>query len=708
MSSIEVRTDDMFKYDALQEPNKTIRLVKIVSTTPQISCQLKAVSLENPPDFIALSYVWGDASVTSLILLNGKSHSVTTNLVNAMRGVYHHCAEGGEGPWLWADAVCIDQANTTEKSHQVPLMGRIYSDAQRVFCWLGDTKEVSEAVEAINRVAGELAKQPSCEGITQQLGTYPHGPEVPEDELAEPESVNLESVRGALKCVCPNEPCSEEAEKVLKASTIGQVITLFALPYWHRLWIFQEVVLARDMMLVCGTTKASWKAVCTVLFWLRAIQVQIPLHDRPQHVHTLEWLSLHSMFKILAWYKIVTAKRLVKIRRWSQECNATVGLFSDVVDILAIQYQATNPKDYVYGLGGVTGSCMGVDYSDSKTVAQTYQDYVAYILLINRAQSETAPNSILTRSGTKYSVAWFFQVAGVGYYWDTFPGLPSWAPNFAGVAREYHHQSRSTTIIAHDSYKSDCDIFEQHRSSLKLVDSVLSCAAVIVGPVVTLGPVVHQGERLIYNNSPEADLWMLWMFDCAVSSADRYSSGREILYDMFKALIHVVNPLDKPIQCEFELFIVELKLVCERRRDMTHSDFYSQLRIPAPATKLVEGNSDWGERWHQQTLEVWSRCEINDLTMIEAYLNVLWTARRSNHQLRMAFTEWGAVGIFPPLLEESDLVCVVDGSHVPVCLRRCGSGYILVGICYVNGLMKGEAGDLVRKGLAKVEDINIV
>lgn len=40
---------------------------------------------------------------------------------------------------LWIDAVCIDQSNRIEKALQIPLMGQIYSNAELVIVWLGET-----------------------------------------------------------------------------------------------------------------------------------------------------------------------------------------------------------------------------------------------------------------------------------------------------------------------------------------------------------------------------------------------------------------------------------------------------------------------------------------------------------------------------------------------------------------------------------------
>jgi len=43
-------------------------------------------------------------------------------------------------------------------------------------------------------------------------------------------------------------------------------------------------------------------------------------------------------------------------------------------------------------------------------------------------------------------------------------------------------------------------------------------------------------------------------------------------------------------------------------------------------------------------------------------------------------------------------VCVLFGGKTPFCLRPWGHGYLLVGECYVHGLMNGEAMGMLERG----------
>lgn len=72
-----------------------------------------------------------------------------------------------------------------------------------------------------------------------------------------------------------------------------------------------------------------------------------------------------------------------------------------------------------------------------------------------------------------------------------------------------------------------------------------------------------------------------------------------------------------------------------------------------------------------------------------------------------AKTRRGYFVLGPTVLEAGDVVCVLFGAKVPFCLRPMGKRYLLVGECYVHGLMNGEAISMLARNeiLEKVFDI---
>ncbi|KAH9208900.1 heterokaryon incompatibility protein-domain-containing protein, partial [Leptodontidium sp. 2 PMI_412] len=86
------------------------------------------------PEYEALSYLWGDTKVTVAIQCEGQSLQVTSNLFGALRRIRNEALPRQ----LWIDAICINQANLSERNKQVLLMSRIYRLALKVLIWIGE------------------------------------------------------------------------------------------------------------------------------------------------------------------------------------------------------------------------------------------------------------------------------------------------------------------------------------------------------------------------------------------------------------------------------------------------------------------------------------------------------------------------------------------------------------------------------------------
>jgi hypothetical protein len=58
----------------------------------------------------------------------------------------------------------------------------------------------------------------------------------------------------------------------------------------------------------------------------------------------------------------------------------------------------------------------------------------------------------------------------------------------------------------------------------------------------------------------------------------------------------------------------------------------------------------------------------------------------------------GHLGFGPASVREGDQLCVLYGATVPFILRSYGESYNLIGECYVDGFMNGEAVEQCRRG----------
>ncbi|KAF8853575.1 hypothetical protein BDZ45DRAFT_598307, partial [Acephala macrosclerotiorum] len=126
-----------YVYEPLDQANSSIRLIILqpsVDFNFDVHCDISNVSLDTEPKYEALSYTWGDTSVTETIFLQGHPFQATVNLVSALR----HLRLKDQTRTMWVDAICVDQANILEREQQVPFMRKIYSMAERDLLWLGE------------------------------------------------------------------------------------------------------------------------------------------------------------------------------------------------------------------------------------------------------------------------------------------------------------------------------------------------------------------------------------------------------------------------------------------------------------------------------------------------------------------------------------------------------------------------------------------
>lgn len=166
----------------------------------------------------ALSYFWGSLDKPKTISIDGKPISVTRNLFAALRQL----RDPTKVVQLWVDALCINQMDDDQKSFQVQQMGDIYSSADSVLLWLGEEEEQSHLAMELIQLLIEKAN------VVVEIGF-------------------IESIESITDIV--DDPSFITHWKALSA--------LLNRPYWERAWIVQEVVLANNPILCCGSARAG-------------------------------------------------------------------------------------------------------------------------------------------------------------------------------------------------------------------------------------------------------------------------------------------------------------------------------------------------------------------------------------------------------------------------------------------------------------------
>ncbi|EJT82501.1 hypothetical protein GGTG_02474, partial [Gaeumannomyces tritici R3-111a-1] len=123
-----------YRYTTL-EP-RSIRLLRLVPgiDADVLTGVLVTASLDNVPDFTALSYAWGCPEPRQRIYLDGFKAEIGPELHSALK----HLRSADQKTLIWADALCINQADVPERTQQVKIMAHVYAAARETAIWLGD------------------------------------------------------------------------------------------------------------------------------------------------------------------------------------------------------------------------------------------------------------------------------------------------------------------------------------------------------------------------------------------------------------------------------------------------------------------------------------------------------------------------------------------------------------------------------------------
>lgn len=360
-------------YDHLDVTTSQVRVLMLHrgSRHEELRCSLKTVSLDDQPEFHALSYVWGSGTEKGRININGHVVSVTSNLASALREIRDHhydFAKLNSIP-LWIDAICINQADTGEQTQQVILMRRIYRQASRVLLWIGEGDEFSDY--AFDRIDDETFRT-SC----AELKTNSREPTLDEIRVKIIVQKNVNSRR-----------------------------------YWTRTWTLQEVVLAtQDPVMLCGSRRVFWS-------WYTQCKKDLP-HNRLCAVSSMapDWKSVESEVPFhqdrgdsaLAFSQSHEGLRYLYQKYGPIELGAALWATNRLT--------ATDPRDAIYAVLGLVSHhdlhLIEIDYT--KTPERVFKDSM----------------HVLWTSGEKSLIGITLPELNFGPV-DDESDLPSWVPDFS-------------------------------------------------------------------------------------------------------------------------------------------------------------------------------------------------------------------------------------------------------------------------------------
>lgn len=359
----------------------------------------------------ALSYVWGDASDLQTIKLEDKDFLVTRNLMAALKTV----RRPKEAVKFWVDAICINQADLEEKKTQIPLMGRIYQQAKcvwgQVLPLFDKAESLRELIVAIGMAGRALEKDMRArDGKGEQTTT---------DETGQMES----SATGGSTSLIFTKHALEDYDLPSETSPLWQSWReFFASPYFRRIWIQQEVALARKIKWFLGNTLVDHHVLFTCMEVMRrysreyraaylhpegvsiSSQMFVVTEDSLPSVEAPVDLDHDAAYGVASGY--LAADRMLSERKEAEGSKRDRSL----IDLLA-DYQdfcATDHRDMVFGLLGLARD------------AEQFYDLVNYSTPLETLFVSLAQRLIDLGHGAKM----LLQASNTAHAED----LPSWVP----------------------------------------------------------------------------------------------------------------------------------------------------------------------------------------------------------------------------------------------------------------------------------------
>lgn len=285
MSEFSGRTQ--FIYSALPSIGETIRLLTLWpgEFEDPIRCSLEVVHLGDEYSYSAVSHVWGRSEPEVAIDINDSTVLIRRPLYLCLKRL----RDPSESRCLWVDSLSIDQDDIDERSRQVALMGRIYSQARDVRAYVGEHDSGSEDLFRDPGLANAVLSKHRFHFWKER---YQDGRRFEYSLLAGAVILHI-SLAVILVRSCGNGPDPVSIAMgsvglvialILMATSIGfiairpsqvsnrtlgrqfadvcpQWVSFTRREFWKRLWIIQEIALARRVIVHCGPDSADWQTL---------------------------------------------------------------------------------------------------------------------------------------------------------------------------------------------------------------------------------------------------------------------------------------------------------------------------------------------------------------------------------------------------------------------------------------------------------------
>lgn len=533
-------------------------------------------------------------------------------------------------------------------------MASIYSKAQKVIAWLGTAEDSGDrALRRLDYMARKFKEA----------------------------SQNLEWLRRVPGLVSgsrtdqPRRKSSRGPQRHWEHVPLEweELLHLMTRPYFERVWILQEAVLAQNLWLMCGSEEIQFREELGDI----AEQFTNAVWQPPSDLLSGVLRATLSVTKWRFFSKIALLKRNLPI---SSEYGGREDLLWFLFNHFSLQ--SSDPRDKVYGFLGLCNFEFVPDYR--KSSVEVYTDVTEMFL--------------------NESLMIVLAAAGIGLCKQRLGGLPSWAVDWQAISnlarihlRGYDVFDAGGTVggferplvrdrVLHWSgvewdqilqteqklcwHLSEYDIFRQAQQDLSIYPKNMSRIQAMISAILG-GLAIDEDERRL-------ELHSSFLFDACAACLYR------MLFDF--AVRHEIS--DSSVLEWFEAFRASNGL--PEGKDSEFS-----------LLETLFTNTPFQDDIGQGLLE---KVEQRGRELFSIYLMI---RQAQLGDWRLFYTMKGYIGVGPQGLTENDIIAILPGCRRPAILRKTDGQYVLVGLCFVVGIMDGEVMHLARQQQCEMTDFDI-
>ncbi|KAI1130974.1 heterokaryon incompatibility protein-domain-containing protein [Nemania abortiva] len=277
-ASQRFRNNQLYSRFPVPAAGKSIRLLDLealpskTSDEHPLTGRLHVVRLVDSPKYAALSYVWGAySSPPDLLHIQLRKDGdpqfqlpITSNCRDALRALRRQHGS----ITIWIDAICIDQRNDHEKSWQITLMGEIFAWARPVYVWLGPGSEASSRelkwlsnashrllfldLVDYGRSVGIVARSKNTTKLLFRTAVSLA------ERMRERLISHLYLPHAISDWIFRRRTFREGLSRLNRTFDPEGLEDISGRDWFQRSWTFQELMLATNIVLMCGPTSLAW------------------------------------------------------------------------------------------------------------------------------------------------------------------------------------------------------------------------------------------------------------------------------------------------------------------------------------------------------------------------------------------------------------------------------------------------------------------